>query len=92
MRAEGAVSRKNALRGRLLAGAALLACAPLSAFAQTAPVPTPVGQTPPLAVQDGLAPDAIYIEADQAGRHLDMFGARADLLKQAARYVVDRQN
>ncbi|MBL8675614.1 MAG: polyprenyl synthetase family protein, partial [Rhodospirillales bacterium] len=30
--------------------------------------------------------------ADQAGRHLDMFGARADLLKQAARYVVDRQN
>ena len=37
MRAEGAVSRKNALRGRLLAGAALLACAPVSALAQTAP-------------------------------------------------------
>ena len=37
MRAEGAVSRKNALRDRLLAGAALLACAPLPAMAQTAP-------------------------------------------------------
>lgn len=81
MRAEGAVSRKNALRGRLLAGAALLACTPLSAMAQTAPA-----QTPPPAVQDGLGPDSIYIEADQAGREGDVISATGERDRVYARF------
>ena len=82
MRAEGAVSRKNALRDRLLAGAALLACAPLPAMAQTAPAQTP----PPAVVQDGLTPDAIYIEADQAGRQGDVISATGERDRVYARF------
>jgi farnesyl diphosphate synthase len=37
------------------------------------------------------ARDQASLLADQAGRHLDMFGDKADLLKQAARFVVDRR-
>jgi farnesyl diphosphate synthase len=37
------------------------------------------------------ARDQASLLADQAGRHLDMFGDRAELLKQAARFVVDRR-
>jgi farnesyl diphosphate synthase len=37
------------------------------------------------------ARDQASLLADQAGRHLDMFGDKAELLKQAARYVVDRR-
>ena len=81
MRAEGAVSRKNALRSRLLAGVALLACAPLPALAQTAPA-----QTPPSVVQDGLTPDAIYIEADQAGRQGDVISATGERDRVYARF------
>lgn len=82
MRAEGAVSRKNALRDRLLAGAALLACAPLPAMAQTAPAQTP----PPAVVQDGLTPDAIYIEADEAGRQGDVISATGERDRVYARF------
>ena len=37
------------------------------------------------------ARDQASLLADQAGHHLDMFGDKAELLKQAARYVVDRR-
>jgi farnesyl diphosphate synthase len=37
------------------------------------------------------ARDQASLLADQAGRHLDMFGDKAELLKQAARYVVERR-
>ncbi len=37
------------------------------------------------------ARDQASLLADQAGRHLDMFGNKAELLRQAARYVVDRR-
>ncbi|TWT05830.1 polyprenyl synthetase family protein [Reyranella sp. CPCC 100927] len=39
----------------------------------------------------GRARDQASLLADQAGRHLDMFGDKAELLRQAARYVVDRR-
>ena len=81
MRAEGAVSRKNARRARLLAGAALLACTPLSAMAQTAP-----GQSPAPVVQDGLTADSIYIEADQAGREGDVISATGERDRVYARF------
>ncbi|WGM31571.1 LPS assembly protein LptD [Brevundimonas sp. NIBR11] len=81
MRAEGAVSRKSTRRGRLLAGAALLACVPVSVLAQTAPSPIP-----PAAVQDGLAPDAIYIEADNAGREGDVISATGERDRVYARF------
>ena len=57
--------RRNAFRARLLAGAALAACAPLA---------TPVlAQTTAPAVQvatpsDDLAPNAVYVDADNAQR------------------------
>jgi len=37
------------------------------------------------------ARDQASLLADQAGRHLDMFGDKAELLRQAAHYVVDRR-
>jgi farnesyl diphosphate synthase len=37
------------------------------------------------------ARDQASLLAGQAGRHLDMFGDKAELLRQAARYVVDRR-
>ncbi|MCW5746120.1 MAG: polyprenyl synthetase family protein [Alphaproteobacteria bacterium] len=37
------------------------------------------------------ARDQASLLAEQAGRHLDMFGHKAELLKQAARYVVERR-
>ncbi len=37
------------------------------------------------------ARDQASLLADQAGRHLDMFGDKAELLIQAARYVVERR-
>lgn len=54
--------RRNAFRARLLAGAALLACAPLATpvLAQTDARPT--------APSDGLAPNAVYVDADNAQR------------------------
>lgn len=87
MRAVGAVFRENALRGRLLAGVALMACAPLPALAQTTPpvaaaAPT---QTPPAAA-DGLAVDSIYIEADQAGREGDVISAFGERDRVYARF------
>ena len=82
MRAEGAVSRKTRLRNRLLAGAAALACAPLPVLAQTAPVRT----APPAVQADGLTPDAIYIEADTAGRQGDVISATGEQDRVYARF------
>ncbi|MBX4159108.1 hypothetical protein K4A07_18465, partial [Lactiplantibacillus plantarum] len=60
--------RRNAFRARLLAGAALVACAPLAApaWAQT-PAPT-TAAVQVVAPSDGLAPDAVYVDADHARR------------------------
>jgi farnesyl diphosphate synthase len=37
------------------------------------------------------ARDQASLLAEQSGRHLDLFGSKAELLKQAARFVVDRR-
>ena len=65
--------RSNVLRHRLLAGAALIACAPLAspALAQTA---SGAPQSAPAA--DGLAPDAVYVEAESARRDGDVVTAQ----------------
>ena len=89
MRAEGAVSRKTLLRGRLLAGAALLACAPAPVLAQTAPVqaPVPSASVPATApAQDGLPAGSIYLEADQAERQGDVISATGERDRVYARF------
>lgn len=62
--------RSNVLRRRLLAGAALIVCAPLAtvAVAQTGPEPT--------VASDGLPPDAAYVEAESARRDGDVITAQ----------------
>lgn len=61
--------RFNGLRQGLLAGAALVACAP---FATTAAAQTVQPASPPA---DGLPEQAVYIEADQATRQGDVVTA-----------------
>ncbi len=63
--------RSKVLRQRLLAGAAVIACAPFAtvAAAQTGVEPTP----PPTA--DGLAPEAVYVEADGVRQEGDVVTA-----------------
>ncbi|MFT6428778.1 MAG: LPS-assembly protein, partial [Brevundimonas sp.] len=58
--------RFDAFKARLLAGAALVACAPLAtpAWAQT----TPLAAAAP---SDGLPPEAVYVDADNARREGD---------------------
>ena len=58
--------RFDAFKARLLAGAALVACAPLAtpAWAQTTP---PAAAAP----SDGLPPEAVYVDADNARREGD---------------------
>ncbi|GAA0207836.1 LPS-assembly protein [Brevundimonas nasdae] len=67
--------RSNAFRQRLLAGAALIACAPFAtaAAAQSAqPAPAASGQAvSKQVVDDGLTPQALYIDADSATRQGD---------------------
>jgi LPS-assembly protein len=82
MRSGGFVSRKSVLRARLLAGATILACLPAVAVAQTAPPRAPDIRPAP----DGLAPDAIYIEADRAGRVGDVISATGETERVFARY------
>ncbi|MEQ7155344.1 LPS-assembly protein LptD [Brevundimonas aurifodinae] len=82
MRSGGSVSGKSVLRARLLAGAAVLACLPAVAVAQTAPPRAPDIRPAP----DGLAPDAIYIEADRAGRSGDVISATGESERVFARY------
>ncbi|MGH7027712.1 LPS-assembly protein LptD [Brevundimonas sp.] len=70
------ISREGALRARLLAGAALIACAPaLPAMAQVAPA-QPQGAAPAsVPGPDGLTPGAIYVNADSASRQGDVVTA-----------------
>jgi LPS-assembly protein len=82
MRSGGSVSRKSVLRARLLAGATILACLPAVAVAQSAPPRAPDISPAP----DGLAPDAIYIEADRAGRVGDVISATGETERIFARY------
>lgn len=71
--------RSNAFRQRLLAGAALIACAPFAtaAAAQSAqPAPAASGQAvSKQVVDDGLTPQALYIDADSATRQGDTITA-----------------
>ncbi len=64
----------RALRARLLAGAALLACLPFAdeALAQAQPVPDQS------AVPDVLPQGAVYVDADSAGRVGDTIVAQSD--------------
>jgi LPS-assembly protein len=69
----------GALRYRLLAGAAAIALSSLAGAAQAQQAPAATSPVPPGA--DGLAPEAVYIEADSAGRTGDVItaeGAGAD--------------
>ena len=64
--------RSNVLRHRLLAGAALIACAPLATpvLAQAQP-----SAQPSAPAADGLTPDAVYVEAESARREGDVVTA-----------------
>ncbi len=66
--------RSRALRARLLAGAALLACLPFAeeALAQAQPVPDQS------AVSDVLPQGAVYVDADSAGRVGDTIVAQSN--------------
>ncbi|MES2834993.1 MAG: LPS assembly protein LptD [Pseudomonadota bacterium] len=61
-------ARSGALRNRLLAGVAALACAPWLAGAAAA-------QTAPAVGPDGLTPEAVYIDAAVAARQGDLITA-----------------
>lgn len=62
--------RSKVLRQRLLAGAAVIACAP---FATAAAAQTGARPAPPPA--DGLAPEAVYVEADTVRQEGDVVTA-----------------
>ncbi len=79
MRADAAAFRKTALRIRLLAGAAILTFAPTAAMAQQDP-PRPTAQS------DGLTADAVYIDADVAGRQGDVITASGEQERVFARF------
>ena len=66
--------RFDAFKARLLAGAALVACAPLAtpAWAQTTP---PAAAAP----SDGLPPEAVYVDADNARREGDTIIATSSI-------------
>ena len=76
-------SREGALRARLLAGAAVIACMPaLPALAQdgasaaaTAPFPTAALQAANAPGPDGLTPGSLYVNADAASREGDVVTA-----------------
>lgn len=69
-------------RTRLLAGVAIAVCAPLwtgSALAQTASAPTPAPVAAPATALDGLADDAVYLDAAQATREGDVIIAEGTI-------------
>ena len=78
MQGDRSASLGTGYRARLLAGAAVIACAPLAfaapALAQTVS-PTPLTPAPAASVSDGLPPDAVYIEADSTRRDGDVITA-----------------
>jgi LPS-assembly protein len=82
MRADAAASRKNALRVRLLAGAAMLLCAPAAALAQT----QTQAPTAPAVATDGLPAEAVYLEADNASRSGDVITASGERDRVYARF------
>jgi LPS-assembly protein len=68
--------REGALRARLLAGAAVVACLPaLPAMAQNAAAPAPAPTTQNAPGADGLTPDSLYVNADAASREGDVVSA-----------------
>lgn len=69
-------------RTRLLAGVAIAVCAPLwtgSALAQTASAPTPAPVAATATALDGLADDAVYLDAAQATREGDVIIAEGTI-------------
>jgi len=89
MQGDRSASLGTGYRARLLAGAALIACAPLtfapSALAQTVS-PTPLTPAPAASVSDGLPPDAVYIEADSTRRDGDVITATGEDERVLARF------
>jgi LPS-assembly protein len=77
MQADRRDRRSNAFRQRLLAGAAMLACAPFAttAAAQIAAPQTEATQQTP---SDGLSAEAIYVDAASATRQGDIVTATGD--------------
>jgi len=87
MRAEAAVSRRKALRLRLLAGAALFGLSPGVALAQAAPPRTaPAAAAVEATGADGLSADALYIEAESAAREGDVITASGQRDRVYARF------
>jgi LPS-assembly protein len=82
MRPGAFVPMTQALRLRLLAGAAIVACLPGLAVAQTATPRQPDIQPE----TGGLTPGALYIEADSAGRVGDVISATGERERVFARY------
>jgi len=81
--------RGNALRARLLAGVAVIACAPWlagHAAAQTAPAPPPAVAGSQAPGPDGLPPSAVYIQAEQAARTGDVITASGTVERVFARF------
>ena len=74
----------GALRLRLLAGVAVVALASWGGAtrAQEAPVVT----SPPAVGPDGLAPEAVYLEADEASRDGDVISAHGETERVLARF------
>ena len=82
MQRDRSASLGTEYRARLLAGAALIACAPL-AFAEPALAQTAADAAP---AADGLAPDAVYIEADSTRRDGDVITAVGEEERVLARF------
>ena len=89
MQRDRSASLGTEYRARLLAGAALIACAPLAfaapALAQTV-APSPLTPAPVAPVSDGLAPSAVYIEADSTRRDGDVITATGENERVLARF------
>ena len=89
MQRDRSASLGTEYRARLLAGAALIACAPLAfaapALAQTV-APPPLTPAPVAPVSDGLAPSAVYIEADSTRRDGDVITATGENERVLARF------
>ncbi|MBA4804740.1 MAG: LPS-assembly protein LptD [Brevundimonas sp.] len=86
MKRERHASVTAALRLRLLAGAATLALSAQAAQAQQTGAPASPPPQPQPAAADGLRGDAVYIEANTAGRDGDVIIATGDEQRVLARF------
>ena len=74
----------GALRLRLLAGVAVVALASWGGATRAQEAPVVTG--PPAVGPDGLAPEAVYLEADEASRDGDVISAHGETERVLARF------